>query len=85
LRAKRLLVPLAIVLNVLGSWIHWEAVVKPLLSECGWPRHWFPAPFYLFYAPLWFWHDLAYALIIAGTVVLGYYAVNNNNKKECGG
>jgi len=72
---KRLLVVLGIVLNVLGCWVHWECVVKPLVNRVGWGTQLFPAPFYLFRAPLWFWHDLAYMLIVVGTIILGYYAI----------
>ena len=70
-----LLIVLGIVFIVLGCWIHWEAVVKPLKSMArAWDRD-FPAPFYFFYAPIWLWHDLAYLLIILGGIILGYYAV----------
>jgi len=72
---KRLLLPVAIVLNVLGCWVHWECVVKPLRDSVGWGKIMFPSPFYLFRAPIWFWHDLAYLLIIAGTLILSYYAL----------
>ena len=80
---KRILIPLAIVLNVLGCWIHWEAVVKPLKTCC--PGAWskgFPSPFYIFYAPIWFWHDLAYTLVIIGTLVLAYYALSSEELCE---
>ena len=72
---KRLLLPIAIILNVLGCWVHWECVVKPLRSLVGWGKTMFPSPFYLFNAPIWFWHDLAYLLIIVGTIILAYYAL----------
>jgi hypothetical protein len=81
-RARRALVPLGIVLNVLGCWVHWEAVVKPLISKVGWGVEQFPSPFYLFWAPLYFWHDLAYTLIIFGTLILGYYAVKDCANKS---
>jgi len=76
------IVALAIVaglaLNFLGCWIMWEAVVKPLrgMAPDGWSAD-FPSPFYMFYAPIWFWHDLALALIIFGTILLGYVAIRN--------
>jgi len=75
-KIRRILVPLGIVLNVLGCWVNWEAVVKPLkdANPVAWGRS-FPSPFYVFYAPLWFWHDLSYTLIIVGTLILGYYAL----------
>ena len=47
-----LLIVLGIVFIVLGCWVHWEAVVKPLKSMAGaWDRE-FPSPFYIFYAPI---------------------------------
>ncbi len=79
---RRILIPLAILMNVLGCWVHWEAVVKPLLDKCGWPLHKFPSPFYLFYAPHYFWHDLAYLLIVVGTLILGYYAIKNSGGEK---
>ena len=78
IKAKRILIPLAIVFNTLACWIHFEAVVKPLKSCC--PQcmnRMFPSPFYLWWAPIWFWHDLAYTLIVIGTLILGYYAIKN--------
>ena len=75
MKIKRLLVPLAIAFNVLGCWVHWECVVKPLRNLVGWGKVMFPSPFYLFEAPIWFWHDLAYTLIIAGTIILSYFAM----------
>jgi len=80
-RLRRVLIPLGIVFNVLGCWIHWEAVVKPLkdLNPVAWSRG-FPSPFYIFYAPIWFWHDLAYTLIIIGTIILAYYALNSRGQ-----
>ena len=75
---KALLIILAIVLVVLGCWIHWECVVKPLksMNPKAWSRD-FPTPFYIIYLPIWLWHDLAYTLIIIGTIILGYYAVKS--------
>ena len=76
---RALLVPLAITFNVIGCWIHWEAVVKPLKSLAkAWSRS-FPAPFYLWSAPIWLWHDLAYTLIIIGTLILSYYALGGKS------
>jgi hypothetical protein len=66
----------AIIFNALGVWIMWEAVVKPLKSAA--PNAWntgFPSPFYIFVAPIWFWHDLAILLIILGTAVLAYITI----------
>ncbi len=82
MKVRRLLIPLAITFNVLGCWVHWEAVVRVLKNCCpqGWSRT-FTAPFYIIDLPVWLWHDLAYTLIIAGTIILGYYAIKNNNCK----
>jgi hypothetical protein len=46
---------LGIVINMLGCWVMWESVVKPLKSmvQGGWSKE-FPAPFYLWEAPIWF-------------------------------
>ena len=72
---RAVLVPFGLVLVVVGCWVHWEAVVKPLKSLArAWDRG-FPAPFYLWEAPIWFWHDLAYTLIIAGALIISYYAL----------
>ncbi len=67
---------ICVILNILAAWIMWEAVVKPLRSAApgGWSRS-FPAPFYLWEAPVWFWHDLAIALIIFSTATLAYIAI----------
>lgn len=80
---RALLITIGIILVVLGCWANWEAVVKPLKSAA--PNAWskdFPSPFYLWYAPIWFWHDLSYTLIIIGTVILGYYSVRNNRERR---
>jgi hypothetical protein len=63
------------IINILGCWVMWEAVVRPLRNMIpgGWDKN-FPAPFYIFEAPIWFWHDLAITLIITGTIVLAYLA-----------
>ena len=70
-----LAIVLGIMLNMLGCWVMWEAVVKPLRSMApgGWSRS-FPSPFYIFEAPIWLWHDLALAMIVFGTGLLGYVA-----------
>lgn len=73
----KLLVVLGIMFVVLGCWVDWEAVVKPLKSAV--PKAWnrdFPSPFYLWEAPIWVWHDLAYTLIVAGGIILGYFAIS---------
>jgi hypothetical protein len=70
-----------IIMNILGCWIMWEAVVKPLRSMAPgcWSRS-FPSPFYLWWAPIWLWHDLALTLIVFGTGLLGYIAVMNRRR-----
>jgi hypothetical protein len=81
-KAKALGVVTAIIFNVLGVWIMWEAVVKPLKSAA--PNAWnynFPSPFYIFVAPIWFWHDLAILLIILGTAVLAYITIADANDR----
>ena len=80
-RLRKPLVVVCLTLIVLGEWVMWEAVVKPLKDAN--PRSWgedFPAPFYIFYAPLWFWHDLSIALVIVSAVVLAYIALNGEYK-----
>jgi len=84
---RALLITIGIILIVLGCWVNWEAVVKPLKSMT--PGAWdkgFPSPFYLWYAPIWVWHDLSYTLIIIGTIILGYYSIKpyryRGNKDE---
>ena len=80
-RLRNLLVVLCLVLILLGEWVMWEAVVKPLKSMN--PKAWdkgFPAPFYVFYAPLWFWHDLSITLVIVSAVILAYLALNGGCK-----
>jgi hypothetical protein len=82
-------VVICVVLNILAAWIMWEAVVKPLRSAApdGWSRS-FPAPFYLWEAPVWFWHDLAITLIIFSTAILAYIAVEaiavETSVRNCG-
>jgi hypothetical protein len=67
-----------LVVNILSVWILWEAVVRPLKSCCpgGWLRD-FPAPFYIFEAPIWFWHDLAITLIIISSAVLAWLSLGD--------
>ncbi len=60
----------------IGVWILWEAVIRPLRNIAGWDRE-FPSPFYIFEAPIWFWHDLGMTLIVVGALVLAYYAFRN--------
>jgi hypothetical protein len=57
---RRVVAVVCLVVNILSAWIMWEAVVKPLKDCCpkAWSRE-FPAPFYLWEAPIWLWHDLA--------------------------
>jgi hypothetical protein len=72
----------AVIFNMLGVWIMWEAVVKPLKSAA--PNAWnidFASPFYIFVAPIWFWHDLAILLIILGTAVLAYITIADANDR----
>ena len=77
MRMKIAAVIICVVLNILAAWIMWEAVVKPLRSAApdGWSRD-FQAPFYLWEAPVWFWHDLAITLIIFPTAILAYIAID---------
>jgi len=75
-RLRKMFVVISLTLIILGEWIMWEAVVKPLKSMN--PKAWdkdFPAPFYIFYAPLWFWHDLSITLVIVSAVILAYLAL----------
>jgi hypothetical protein len=80
-----LAIVLGIIMNILGCWIMWEAVVKPLRSMApgGWSRE-FPSPFYIFEAPIWLWHDLALTLIVFGTGLLGYVAIRNRRRRNNG-
>jgi hypothetical protein len=73
---RKLLVVVCLVLIILGEWIMWEAVVKPLknMNPASWSRD-FPSPFYIFYAPLWFWHDLSIAIVVVCSAVLAYLAL----------
>jgi hypothetical protein len=73
---------LGIVINMLGVWVIWESVIKPLkdMNPKSWSKE-FPAPFYLWWAPIWFWHDLALSLIVLGTSILAYVAI----RLCCGG
>jgi hypothetical protein len=68
---RRAVAVVCLVVNILASWIMWEAVVKPLKSCCpgAWSRE-FPAPFYLWEAPIWLWHDLAIFLIVLASSIL---------------
>jgi hypothetical protein len=76
-RLRRALVVACLVLIVLAEWIMWEAVVKPLKDCCpsAWSRG-FPAPFYLWEAPIWLWHDLSIALVVVSSAVLAYLALS---------
>jgi hypothetical protein len=67
---------------ILAEWVMWEAVVKPLKNCCpgAWSRD-FPAPFYVFEAPIWLWHDLSITIVIVCSVVLAYLALDGGG--EC--
>jgi len=71
----------SVIASVLGCWIMWEAVVRPLRIMAGWNSN-FPSPFYIFNAPIWFWHDFAIFLIILSTLVLGYLAAERESTLE---
>ncbi len=73
-KLRRALIPLAILLNALGCWTHWEAVVMESVAERRWEV-------YLFYVPVFFWHVLGYLLIVIGTLILGYYTIKNCEKE----
>jgi hypothetical protein len=76
-RLRKLLVVVCLVLVVLGEWVMWEAVVKPLRSAApgAWSKE-FPSPFYVFTAPIWLWHDLSITLVIISAIILSYLALN---------
>jgi hypothetical protein len=65
-----------LVLILLAEWVMWECVVNPLigLCMCDASRE-IPAPFYLFYAPIWFWHDLSITIVIVCSTALAYLAL----------
>ena len=75
-RLRNLLVVLCLTLILLGEWVMWEAVVRPLKDACpgAWSKD-FPAPFYLWWAPIWFWHDLSITLVIVCSAILAYIAL----------
>ena len=75
-RLRKLLVVVCLTLILLGEWVMWEAVVKPLkdMNPKAWGKD-FPAPFYIFYAPIWFWHDLSIAIVVVCSAVLAYLAL----------
>jgi hypothetical protein len=79
-RLRNALVVLCLTLTVLGEWVMWEAVVKPLkdANPASWGRF-FPSPFYVFYAPIWFWHDLSITMVVVSAVILAYLALRGNN------
>ena len=76
-RLRNPVVIVCLVLIILGEWIMWEAVVKPLKSAnpASWSRD-FPAPFYIFEAPIWFWHDLSITIVIVCSCLLAYLALD---------
>jgi hypothetical protein len=80
-RLRKLLVVVCLALIILWEWVMWEAVVKPLkdMNPRAWDRG-FPSPFYIFTAPIWFWHDLSITLVIASAVILAYLALNGDRK-----
>jgi len=80
-RLRKMFVVISLTLIILGEWVMWEAVVKPLkdMNPKAWDKD-FPAPFYIFYAPLWFWHDLSITLVVACSCLLAYLALD-----RCGG
>jgi hypothetical protein len=82
-RLRKILVVISLTLIVLGEWIMWEAVVKPLkdANPNAWSRD-FPSPFYVFKAPIWFWHDLSITMVIVSGVMLSILALNNNNNNK---
>jgi hypothetical protein len=81
-RVRKALVVVCLVLIVLGEWMMWEAVVRPLRSAApgAWSKE-FPSPFYVFYAPIWLWHDLSITLVIISSIILSYLALNGG--EEC--
>ena len=76
-RLRKALVVVCFALIVLGEWVMWEAVVKPLkdMNPASWDRG-FPSPFYLWWAPLWFWHDLSITVVIVCSAILAYLALD---------
>ena len=79
-RLRKILVVISLTLIIIGEWIMWEAVVKPLknMNPASWSRD-FPSPFYIFRAPIWFWHDLSITLVIVSAVILAYLSLRGNN------
>jgi len=77
-RLRKMLVVISLTLIILGEWIMWEAVVKPLkdMNPKAWDRG-FPSPFYVFYAPLWFWHDLSITLVVVCGCLLAFLALDS--------
>ena len=77
-RLRNLLVVLCLAFILLGEWVMWEAVVKPLkdMNPKAWDKD-FPAPFYIFYAPLWFWHDLSIMLVVVCGCLLAFLALDS--------
>ena len=75
-RLRKALVVVCLALVVLGEWVMWEAVVRPLRSAVpgAWSKE-FPSPFYVFYAPIWLWHDLSITLVIISSIILAYLAL----------
>ena len=79
MRVRVAVVVACLVLLVLSQWVMWEAVVRPLkdASPQSWSRD-FPAPFYVFWAPVWFWHDLSITLVIVCSAILAWLALRSD-------
>ena len=77
-RLRKALVVACLTLILLGEWVMWEAVVKPLkdMNPASWDRG-FPSPFYVFYAPIWLWHDLSITLVVVCGCLLAFLALDS--------
>ena len=77
-RLRKALVVACLTLILLGEWVMWEAVVKPLkdMNPKAWDRG-FPSPFYVFYAPIWLWHDLSIMLVVVCGCLLAFLALDS--------
>lgn len=64
-----------LVLGVIAEWIHWE-VEKGMIK---WDVRYkpFPAPFYAWWWPRWFWEDFSITLAILAMSVLAYLALSS--------
>ena len=81
-RLRKILVVVSLALIILGEWIMWEAVVKPLkdTNPASWSMD-FPSPFYVFTAPIWFWHDLSITLVVVCGCLLAFLALDKDKDK----